>query len=213
MTGKSSYMLAPGVGIPQNYDMIDFIQSKISVFFNIPKNRLCSDVKKRETSFPRQLSIVLSKKYTGLSQDVIALRHGGKDRTLVVYSEKTIRAHAQVGFFSSSMSGILEAFISDTSNNIMYNILIEIGKEFPASMYEVMNLRERGDESYEATCVAIWILQSLKKKSVIALAKTFNTSPAHIKQALIDRVTYCSNDHLFFEKAMRARNSVVNIFI
>jgi chromosomal replication initiator protein len=66
------------------------IQSIIARYFNISVSDLVSDKKKKIYSYPRQLAMYLSRKYTDLSFQQIGFLFGDRDHTTVIYAFKKI---------------------------------------------------------------------------------------------------------------------------
>jgi len=66
------------------------IQSIIAKYFNISIPDIVSDKKKKVYSYPRQLAMYLSRKYTNLSFQEIGFLFGDRDHTTVIYALKKI---------------------------------------------------------------------------------------------------------------------------
>ena len=66
------------------------IQSIIAKYFNISIPDIISDKKKKIYSYPRQLAMYLSRKYTDLSFQEIGFLFGDRDHTTVIYALKKI---------------------------------------------------------------------------------------------------------------------------
>lgn len=69
---------------------IETIQKEVSNYFGIKVQDLKSDKKQKNISFPRQLSMYLSRRYTGASYPEIGEKFGGKDHSTVIHAVKKI---------------------------------------------------------------------------------------------------------------------------
>lgn len=69
---------------------IDIIQKEVSIFFGIKIQDLKSDKKRKNIAYPRQLSMYLSRRYTGASYLEIGEKFGGKDHSTVIHAVKKI---------------------------------------------------------------------------------------------------------------------------
>lgn len=69
---------------------IETIQKEVSIYFGIKVQDLKSDKKQKNISFPRQLSMYLSRRYTGASYPEIGDKFGGKDHSTVIHAVKKI---------------------------------------------------------------------------------------------------------------------------
>lgn len=69
---------------------IETIQKEVSNYFGIKVQDLKSDKKQKTISFPRQLCMYLSRRYTGASYPEIGDKFGGKDHSTVIHAVKKI---------------------------------------------------------------------------------------------------------------------------
>ena len=69
---------------------IEDIQSIIAGYFDIPKKELISSKRHRAYSYPRQIAMYFSRKYSSLSYKEIGEYFGQKDHSTVIYAVKRI---------------------------------------------------------------------------------------------------------------------------
>ena len=69
---------------------LDDIQKLVAQYFNISLSDLLSNKKRREFSYPRQLAMYLSRKFTSFSFKNIGKAFGNKDHSTVIYAVKRV---------------------------------------------------------------------------------------------------------------------------
>ena len=69
---------------------IELIQKEVSKFFNLTVKDLNSSQKQKKVSQPRQIAMLLSRKYTSFSFPHIGEKFGGKNHSTVVHAVKNI---------------------------------------------------------------------------------------------------------------------------
>ena len=72
------------------YLSIETIQGLVSDRYNIPKNHIIGDSRKKEIARARHISMYLSKVLTKSSLKTIGLHFGGRDHSTVIHSIKLI---------------------------------------------------------------------------------------------------------------------------
>jgi chromosomal replication initiator protein len=69
---------------------IDLIQAIVAEVFGITREELLSDARTQRVTWPRQLAMYLSRKYTAQSLPAIGQAFGGRNHTTVMHAIKKV---------------------------------------------------------------------------------------------------------------------------
>lgn len=209
---KTSYYTAPGIGVPQNYNMAEYIIDKVCDHYQMPKELLVSNTRKREVVWPRQIAMSLLKKYTNLSNAAIGFEFGGKDHATVLHARKVVDNMRDTNARLRRDFEMIDGIISNANNVLLQRVLEIVSSNLKIIIPELLNPDKGNIPAYKARCAAIWIMQCVKKADNKELALMFQIDEILISQALSDRVEYCSKSELYFENVMMVRNKVLKLF-
>ena len=210
---KPSYRMAPGIGIQQNYDTVEFIKSRVSEFFGIPKEEIYIKRRFRHIVWPRQITARLIREHTSLSLEKIGREIGGHDHATVKHAITTVGNIISIDKKEARNYEIINQFIVNAANDTFHSIIKVISDEFeiePALFISTPATMDR--KVYKAYCASVWVLQSVQKISNKQLAALLSVSPMRVERFLADKHQFTRTDPAYHLRIMQVRNQVAVIY-